>query len=415
VSAKRKKPPKRHAQVRVADATTGRRWFATETAWLARHAQLPSAVVGTHLRLRGACAARLNGGRLAGAKAWTARDWFTGAHVDRDEVDAVVAAGLARWESQDLLVADYDSGPEEVYRARVERVAEARSNRDRARADVNGRHHPLKSETGINGSNQRLKSEAEISREGEGEGDPGLDLDLEEEREREGDLDRSPPASLALSEPDRNSFLAALRSGYRAAREAELPPLDSRDRERTVVALAGLGDPDVAEEVVRLFFVSDGSRPGDRYWCERGHPIHLLASQAISAFSTRAQEVVADRRRVVTQQQADAERRAAKAAAQAAADQRAVEELAALPPVMRSWREVVNAISARRPRVGAILATADVVEGAGGLTVTICARDQGSVSGCWAEIESDFAARAPGVGLELLSDEFETVRDAAHV
>jgi len=90
---------------------------------------IPKAVRADWLTLLAYCAEVENGGQIAGAAAWTDKQWLSSTHLDRGEVDAVVGAGLAAWYSDGLVVRGYDLDGEaksRTYRVRAGKAAAAR-------------------------------------------------------------------------------------------------------------------------------------------------------------------------------------------------------------------------------------------------------------------------------------------------
>src|SRR5262245_39677242 len=110
-------------------ATMGPDWWA-----------LPAAARGNWLSLMTYCAQNETGGVIAGAKRWEARRWLQAAGMDRDELAAVLEAGLALWHGDDLVVKFYDPAAEEKARKRSESAsipAEKRWRTARERAAGN--------------------------------------------------------------------------------------------------------------------------------------------------------------------------------------------------------------------------------------------------------------------------------------
>lgn len=77
--------------------------------------------LGAWVRLLGHAAEIEAGGVIAGAAAYVDRQWMIAVGLSREEVDLVVAAGLATWRGQDLHVGGYDVMAEQ-------RVRTARKN-----------------------------------------------------------------------------------------------------------------------------------------------------------------------------------------------------------------------------------------------------------------------------------------------
>lgn len=90
------------------------RSFRTTEAWQVATA----AARGAWVSVAGYCADEENGGRIAGAKAWTTRLWMQRAGVTAEEVADAVAAHLATWDGDDLVVGGYDLVGEKTYQAR---------------------------------------------------------------------------------------------------------------------------------------------------------------------------------------------------------------------------------------------------------------------------------------------------------
>ncbi len=73
-------------------------------------------VRGVLVTLHTYCADVENGGRIHGASRLSDQDWKDLADVSREDVDALVTAGLAEWEGQGLIVHLYDVRGEEMLR-----------------------------------------------------------------------------------------------------------------------------------------------------------------------------------------------------------------------------------------------------------------------------------------------------------
>lgn len=70
----------------------------------------PVAALGAWFRLQEYCTSDgQESGRLSGAKHWKLREWFVRANISTSELDAVIAAKLARWDGDDLIVEGFDS------------------------------------------------------------------------------------------------------------------------------------------------------------------------------------------------------------------------------------------------------------------------------------------------------------------
>lgn len=74
------------------------------------------AALGAWVRLCSTSAIPLLGGRFEGAKAMRDLDWMRLAQVTRKAVQAVVAAGLAKWDGDDLVLIGYDLHGETIWR-----------------------------------------------------------------------------------------------------------------------------------------------------------------------------------------------------------------------------------------------------------------------------------------------------------
>jgi hypothetical protein len=69
-----------------------------------------AAAIGTWIRLQSYCTSDgVETPQLAGVKTWSDRQWLASANVTAAEVAEVVAANLAQWQDQDLVVDGYDS------------------------------------------------------------------------------------------------------------------------------------------------------------------------------------------------------------------------------------------------------------------------------------------------------------------
>jgi len=98
-----------------------------------KHTDADDAALVTWLRLAVISARALNGGRFVAAKTWNPTGWARVAGVIRKEVDGTVAAGLARWEGEDLVLEHYDHQGEETWRRQSERgrIGAEMTNRQR--------------------------------------------------------------------------------------------------------------------------------------------------------------------------------------------------------------------------------------------------------------------------------------------
>lgn len=96
-----------------------RKQFMLQTEWITTDAApADDAALGAWLRLHSYCAGRLNDGRLAGAKAWSDDTTRRLCVVKRRALDAVVAAGLAQWDGQDLVLKGYDHDGQRLWQAK---------------------------------------------------------------------------------------------------------------------------------------------------------------------------------------------------------------------------------------------------------------------------------------------------------
>ncbi len=81
---------------------------------------------GVWVSLNSYCATEENGGRIVGCKAWNDRKWMVCADATGAEVQATVAAELAAWDGDDLVVFGYDIvGEQQHSAARVANKARA--------------------------------------------------------------------------------------------------------------------------------------------------------------------------------------------------------------------------------------------------------------------------------------------------
>lgn len=78
-------------------------------------AGIADAVRGNWVTLLALCAWEENGGRIDGARSWTPQQWAA-ASVTRRKAEAVVAAGLAQWDGEDLMVSRYPKADEDQCR-----------------------------------------------------------------------------------------------------------------------------------------------------------------------------------------------------------------------------------------------------------------------------------------------------------
>jgi hypothetical protein len=101
---------------------------------LDRFGSVESAVLGDWLRLNGVAARQMLGGRFAGAAPWDDRRWSRTAGVYRADVAAVVAAQLARWDGEDLVLEGYDQAGEDLYRKQSAGGAAGAAKTNAARA-----------------------------------------------------------------------------------------------------------------------------------------------------------------------------------------------------------------------------------------------------------------------------------------
>jgi hypothetical protein len=89
-----------------------------EASWLAH----PAALRGYWTQLQAYCSAQENGGRLSGARAWGSQHWrmILGNGGSVRVVARLIAAGLAEWAGDDLLVSGYDTDAEDGYQRKRE-------------------------------------------------------------------------------------------------------------------------------------------------------------------------------------------------------------------------------------------------------------------------------------------------------
>jgi hypothetical protein len=80
------------------------------------HPQVSDAVLATYVRLCRVAARELAGGRFIASKPWTSSAWERLAGVRLRAVLAVVAAGLALWDGDDLVLEHYDRQGEDRWR-----------------------------------------------------------------------------------------------------------------------------------------------------------------------------------------------------------------------------------------------------------------------------------------------------------
>lgn len=106
------------------------RSFRTTKTWLAASI----AARGAWVCLAGYCADEENAGRIAGAQGWCSRMWMQLAGLEAHDVATAVAAGLATWEGEDLVVAGYDRIGEEAYQAKRKQAAQISAKGVAARA-----------------------------------------------------------------------------------------------------------------------------------------------------------------------------------------------------------------------------------------------------------------------------------------
>ncbi len=96
------------------------RWFGVQVDWALHPSRVdvPKAALGAAVCLLATCARAENGGRIAGAKAMSARALVLLANVTATDLAAVVSAGLATWDGEDLVMGGYDHQGEAVLRGR---------------------------------------------------------------------------------------------------------------------------------------------------------------------------------------------------------------------------------------------------------------------------------------------------------
>ncbi len=82
---------------------------------LDKHRDVDSQLMGDWLRMAATCARSFNDGRFVGAAAWAPGAWVRMAGVTRKEVDAIVEAGMARWDGDDLALEHYDHQGEKIW------------------------------------------------------------------------------------------------------------------------------------------------------------------------------------------------------------------------------------------------------------------------------------------------------------
>lgn len=87
-------------------------------AVLDEHPLLPDDILASWVRLTASAARARQGGRFTACKAWTPMAWARIAGVGRKDVEAVVLAGLAQWDGDDLVLAHYDHQGEQVWEAK---------------------------------------------------------------------------------------------------------------------------------------------------------------------------------------------------------------------------------------------------------------------------------------------------------
>lgn len=93
-----------------------RKQFMITTDWITTTAgAADDAALGAWVRLHAYCAPRLNGGRMVGAKAWTKDTAVRVCGVTRRAIDSVVAAGIAEWDGEDLVLRGYDGAGEQLW------------------------------------------------------------------------------------------------------------------------------------------------------------------------------------------------------------------------------------------------------------------------------------------------------------
>lgn len=87
---------------------------------LDEHPGIDDEVLAAWFRCVDTCSRAMNGGRLVGARVWKPLGWTRIVGITCAAALNLVAAGLARWEGDDLVLGYYDLHGEVVYRAKSE-------------------------------------------------------------------------------------------------------------------------------------------------------------------------------------------------------------------------------------------------------------------------------------------------------
>jgi hypothetical protein len=139
---------------------------------------------GYWIALLGFCARNENGGRVAGAAMWPAKQWeiVLGSGGSRAAIDVLVAEGLGEWVGDALAIGGYPTDAERVYRA--QRAAGKRRAAERACSETRSEG------TGLDGIRSRSTSPPDRSPTGSPArsptGEPPLD-ELREETDTDAD------------------------------------------------------------------------------------------------------------------------------------------------------------------------------------------------------------------------------------
>lgn len=211
-------------------------------------------------------------GRLVGARAWNDRRWLICCQVSPSDVEVVVAAGLAVWDGDDLVLAGFDD----------DGLAALKKKR------AQGKHGSKGPQAKKSSKDAQLRTVGEGDPLGKPKGDPVVRIGREGIGEdRIGEEGRRPPASRPLSEADPNSetWLAVIREARDRARRTNPGITTDEEDAAQLCASFQLLTPAERPHVKRateLFYSMLGKRPGDTYWKTCSWSWHMLATQGFT-------------------------------------------------------------------------------------------------------------------------------------
>ncbi len=290
-----------------------RKQFMITTDWITTDAgAADDSTLGAWVRLHAYCAPRLNGGRIVGAKGWTRDTAPRVCGVARRSFDAMVAAGIAQWDGNDLVLLGYDGAGERMWQAKSHGGAVGRQKQIKARRDALG----IPTDSPVDNAPGTPRGVPGAEPQGIARGDS--------ESEGESENDTAAAAAVPDRTPDPRLAAVAAEGGY----------LDFKDQDLRPQWIADLGEDPIEKirEVMRWGRQRSNApvRMPSAYCTHR----KALAERKRQEIERQRQRVEQETQR--TQERAEQDERA-KRAAEYQARQRA--EIAALLALADEWTD----------------------------------------------------------------------------